>query len=128
MIDRDEVRFSAEVLQKLKHDHEASRCIGSGEGESDGDIIAIGPEIVAVGQVTASGPSGMRVRIAHFVEGSARDLLAFAHTVDRRPFETRYVLMNELGYGGPPGWRANRRAGRSGLRNAVLLGAGHRTT
>lgn len=98
LIDRDEVRFSAEVLREMRREHEASRQIG-GAGDEIGDIVAIGPDILAVGNVVRSGPVGMRVRLSHFIEGSARDLFAFVHDFDGQPREKRYVLINELGYG-----------------------------
>ena len=100
LIDRDQERFSVESLRQIRRDHEASRQIGNNGGNADGDIVAIGPDIVAVGTILGAGPAGMRVRVSHFVEGSARDLVAFVHDFDRRLPEQRYVLMNELGYGG----------------------------
>lgn len=100
LIDRDQERFSVEVLRQMRREHEASRQIGNTQNEAAGNIVAIGPDLVAVGHVLGSGPAGMRVRLSHFVEGSARDLLAFAHHFDSMLPETRYVLINELGYGG----------------------------
>lgn len=99
LIDRDEKRFTVEVLREMRREHEAASHL-DGPGTGEGDIVAFGPGIVAVGSLVSSGPTGMRVSLSHFVEGSARDLLAFAHDFDQRPSDLRYVLMNELGYGG----------------------------
>ena len=100
LIDRDEVRFSAEVLRKMRHEHEQSRRIGGDQAHGEGDLLAVGFGIVAVGQVVSAGPTGIRVRLDHFVEGAGRDLLTFAHEFERCPPEQQYILMNELGYGG----------------------------
>jgi len=99
LIDKDEVQFPAEKLRQAKTDHEQSRKIGNLSGQGDGDIIAIGPSIVAVGFVQRTGPAGTRVQLAHFVEGNGRDLFSFAEGFDRLPEEDRYVLLSELGYG-----------------------------
>jgi hypothetical protein len=100
LIDRDEERFSVEALRQMKREHEDSRRIGGGTREAEGNIIAVGPSIVAVGHIIASRRDGMRVRLSHFVEGSSRDVLSFVHDFDRLPREKRYILMNELGYSG----------------------------
>ncbi|MBB4039878.1 hypothetical protein GGR34_001525 [Microvirga flocculans] len=100
LIDRDQERFSVEVLRQMRRDHEASCRLGDNGSEAEGDLVAIGSDIVAVGHILGSGPAGMRVRLSHFVEGASRDLLALVHEFDRQLPEKRYILMNELGYGG----------------------------
>jgi len=100
LIDRDEVRFSVAALRRMKRKHEASRRIGGGPDEADGDIIAFGADIIAVGNIISSGPAGMRVRLAHFVKGSARDLLSMTQGTRPPELENSYILLNELGYGG----------------------------
>lgn len=76
LIDRDEQRFTADDLRKMRHEHEGSRRIGAQGPDSEGDLIAVGPEVVAVGSIVRSGPDGIRVRLFHFVNGSGRDLVA----------------------------------------------------
>lgn len=100
MIDRDAVTFPAERLRKLKLRHEESRRLGPSRAESGGvgDVIAIGPDIVGVGEILACGSMGFRVRLDHFVIGTGRDLLAFVDSA-RLPVRDRYVLLNELGDG-----------------------------
>lgn len=99
MIDDDEARFTVEELRRLKREHEASRRMG-GPADRDGDIIAIGRGIVAVGTVLRTGPEGIRVAILHFVSGSARDLLSSSQDFGKWPPSDRYALFNELGFGG----------------------------
>lgn len=99
LIDKDEVRFTVDGLRRAKAEHEQSRVIGNVSGQCDGDIIAIGPSMVAVGSVLRTGPTGTRVQLAHFVEGNGRDLFSFAESFDRLPEKDRYILLSELGYG-----------------------------
>lgn len=100
LIDRDEARFSTQNLHELKLSHEASRRLqGQGEVSRD-DIIAIGPSLIALGAVLRFGPDGYRFRISHFLEGSIRELWTLSVDFSKWPDEDRYVLSNELGYGG----------------------------
>lgn len=100
LIDRDEARFSTQNLHGLKLSHEASRRLqGQGEVSRD-DIIAIGPSLIALGTVLRFGPDGYQFRISHFLEGCIRELWALSVDFSKWPDEDRYVLLNELGYGG----------------------------
>ena len=100
LIDRDEERFTVKNLRNIKRDHERSRQIGPTDPISEGDIVAIGPDMIVVGRVIRSDADGIRVRVAHFVNGSARDLWSLNREFDKWPAERRYVLFNELGFGG----------------------------
>ncbi len=100
LIDRDEARFSAQYLHDLKLSHEASRRLqGQGDVSRD-DIIAIGPSLIALGAVLRFGPDECRFRISHFLEGNIRKLWALSVDFSKWLDEDRYVLSNELGYGG----------------------------
>lgn len=100
LIDRDEARYTVDALQEVKREHEASTRIGTGQRGGDGDVLAIGREVVAVGSIIRSGADGVQVRMTHFVEGTARSLLQFAEGFERLRPDRRYALLNELGYGG----------------------------
>ncbi|WP_256591667.1 hypothetical protein [Pseudomonas sp. HMWF006] len=100
LIDRDERRFSVSYLKELKYQHEASRRIHGQGGTDSEEIIAIGPHLIAVGSVMQSNPEGTRVRISHFLRGTIRDLWSLSQDLNKWPHERRYVLLNELGYGG----------------------------
>lgn len=99
LVDRDERRFTTEVLRTLKREHENSRMIGMGVAEDEGDVIAIGPDIIVLGCILRASPETTRIRISHFVNGSLRDLWSLARSFGSWPLERRYVLFNELGYG-----------------------------
>ncbi|STQ72726.1 Uncharacterised protein [Hafnia alvei] len=100
LIDRDEKRFTVEKLHQIKYEHESSRRIGILEDCDENNIVAIGPDIIALGHIIRSAPEGLRIRLSHFVSGSVRDLWALQQNFSRWSPERRYVLCNELGFGG----------------------------
>lgn len=100
LIDRDEKRFTVEKLHQIKSEHESSRLIGTLEDSGENDIVAIGPNIIALGLIIRSASEGLRIRLSHFVSGSIRDLWALQQNFSKWSPERRYVLCNELGFGG----------------------------
>lgn len=116
-IDRDEVRYTADVLRGIKADHERNIAeeLNSGRGFLRSlDLIAIGPDIVVVGELLGTSGNQWSVRIDHFVQGDTRTLIEFSEGFQRRdPFDT-YLIVNALGDGrqlaAQPAWR---RVGRS---------------
>jgi phage baseplate assembly protein W len=110
LIDRDNVTFTIEVLHEIKRKHEAT-CKAELQRASAGpaglnDLIAIGPEVVATGEVLEVATSEWIVKIQHFVEGDFNSLLAFMGRFEDLPEQDRYVLANKIGDGrilsGPP--------------------------
>ncbi len=100
LIDRDEERFTIAELRRIRDEHEASRRI-DGDNEIDrSEVIAIGRDIITVGDILSTGREGFKVRLLHFVQGSGRDLIRFANEFQQTDVGDRYVLLNELGYGG----------------------------
>jgi hypothetical protein len=100
LIDRDEERFTIAELRRIRDEHEASRRI-DGDNEIDrSNVIAIGHDIITAGDILCTGPEGFKVRLLHFVQGSGRDLMRFVNEFQRTDVGDRYVLLNELGYGG----------------------------
>lgn len=100
LIDRDEKRFTVEKLHRIKSEHESSQRIGTLEDSGENEIVAIGPDIIALGYIIRSAPEGLRIRLSHFVSGSVRDLWALQQNFSKWSPERRYVLCNELGFGG----------------------------
>lgn len=101
IIDRDDVTYTAERLRELKFQHERrSRLDKKGPLRPEtGDLIAIGPEVVGIGQILGSGDSSFKIRIQQFVRGEPSDLFAFSTDFASTPPHQRYVLLNELGVG-----------------------------
>ena len=117
MVDRDAVRFTAETLKSIRRDHTEFVRLGT-PIEVDAGLIAIGPSILAGGQVIKADETGFVVHLSFFLEGSSDDLVAFVHRFDAHPPISRYVLLSELGLGGlldriptverdGTGWRMN---------------------
>lgn len=100
LIHRDEKRFTADDLRRMKREHEGSRRIGESGSDAEGDLISIGRDIVAVDSIARSGPDGTRVRLSHFVSGSGRDLWSLNRDFGTWLPERRNALLNELGFGG----------------------------
>ena len=103
LIDRDEVTFTADVLRTMKREHEG-RCAqrqrnAALAGEAVSDLIAVGPDIVFVGEFLAADDSGWSFRLQHFVEGDIHALLSFAGHYEQTAAIDRYVLVNSFGDG-----------------------------
>ncbi len=101
LIDRDEEAYPASRLREIKARHEESRKLHPDKvAKADrNDLIAIGPDIVALGQITEAGETYVILRLRHFISGTMSDLIAFSHDFSLVKEYHRYVLMNELGYG-----------------------------
>lgn len=63
LIDRDEKRFTVEKLHQIKYEHESSRRIGILEDSDENNIVAIGPDIIALGHIIRSAPVEAHKRI-----------------------------------------------------------------
>lgn len=111
-IDRDEVRYSADVLRKMKCEHEAAIAneLNAGRGTYFiSDLIAIGPDIVGVGDLIGTSGSQWAVRILHFAKGDLRALITFSEKFDSiDPFD-RFLIVNAVGEGrqfaSAPSWK-----------------------
>lgn len=99
IIDRDAVRFSVSTLQDIRRDHTEYVRLGS-HLDADVGLIAIGPGIIAGGQVVRFDAEGIVVRLVFFLQGSSSDLLAFVHRFDTLASLSRYVLLSQPGLGG----------------------------
>lgn len=116
-IDRDEARYTSDVLRTMKADHERhiAEELNSGRGFLRGsDLVAIGPDIVVFGELLGTSGREWSVRIDHFVQGDIRTLIDFSEGFQKRdPFDS-YLIVNALGDGrqlaSEPAWR---RVGKS---------------
>ncbi|WP_145929432.1 hypothetical protein [Pandoraea pnomenusa] len=113
-IDRDEVRYTADVLRQMKAEHERaiSSELNTGRGcFHNSDLVAIGPNIVGIGELLGTSGNDWSVRIDYFVEGDVRQLIRFIDQFETHdPFD-RYLVVNALGDGRQlaraPSWRRN---------------------
>ncbi|WP_153950389.1 hypothetical protein [Cupriavidus sp. U2] len=101
-IDRDVVRYTADVLRRMKNDHEQAIAneLNAGRGFMRGaDLVAVGPHVVGVGELLGTSGKNWSVRIDHFVDGDIRALIDFSERFDAHdPFD-RYLVVNALGDG-----------------------------
>ncbi len=103
LIDRDEVTYTADVLRSMKAEHEA-KCADKQRNPKTGDdalpdLIAIGPDIVFVGDFLGVETDVWSFHLRSFVDGDVHGLVAFIDRYEQIPGTDRYVLVNSLGDG-----------------------------
>jgi hypothetical protein len=119
LIDRDEVTYTGDVLRAMKRSHEAkcaARQRNAGlPGGPTADLIAIGPDIVFVGEFLGVDGSTWTIHLQNFVEGDLHTLLRYIERYRQTAAVDRYILVNSLGDGGvlsdPPSMTTDRTAG-----------------
>lgn len=111
-IDRDESKYTVDVLRQMKEEHEhfIADELNAGRGCFRGsDLIAVGPDIVGVGELLGTSGNEWSVRIDHFVEGDLGALIDFSERFNAIDPYDRYLLDNSLGDGRQlaksPAWR-----------------------
>jgi hypothetical protein len=130
LIDRDEVTYTADVLRAMKSEHEASCAERQRSailaGESFPDLIAIGPDIVFVGEFLSVDNAEWSFHLRNFVDGDVHTLIEFIEHYEQTAAIDRYVLVNFLGDGralnGTPSM-TKERAGGYIVRCPVFLSA-----
>lgn len=119
LIDRDEVTYTVDRLHEMRRTHETwvSQQLqlgtkGAGSWEA-ADLLALGPEILFVGDVVAAGADEWELSITHFLRGDRAELTRFCGDWSALPDHAKYVLANELGDGrvlrAPPTWTRGER-------------------
>jgi hypothetical protein len=103
LIDRDEVTYTADMLRAMKREHEA-HCTERQRnarlaGESVPDLVAIGPDIIFVGDFLGVDNAEWSFHLRDFVEGDVHGLIAFIERYEQTVVMDRYVLVNFLGDG-----------------------------
>ena len=103
LIDRDEVTYTADVLRAMKAEHEANwkakQRNAVSAGEAVPDLIAIGPDIVFVGEFLGVENDVWSFHLRTFVDGDVHTLIAFTERYGLTATVDRYVLVSELGDG-----------------------------
>lgn len=101
-IDRDESRYTSDVLRNMKAERErhAASELNAGKGAFHGtDLIAIGPNVVGVGELVGTSGCEWSIRMDHFVEGDLRGFINFSEKFDSLDVYDRYLLVNAIGDG-----------------------------
>lgn len=97
-IDRDYVQYTKEILIDMKRAHE-KRMNGHASIANNNDLIAIGPDIVATGELVAVANNEWKFRLDNFFIGDIAVLLRFIEKFNEMDDYDKYVLINELGDG-----------------------------
>lgn len=102
LIDRDEVTYTVAVLKKMKVEHElriASEHSGVQDNSETLSLIALGPEVIATGELIGHSGLNWTLRIDHFVAGDLTSIINFGENFSTLSPCERYVLINALGDG-----------------------------
>jgi hypothetical protein len=115
IVDGDEAAYPADRLRawrearekQAKADHETGRSRTA--LQLGRDLIAIGPDICAVGEIVGGSGSQWEVRLDEFVFGDVRSLMAFSESFEGRIPLDRFALVESFGEGrvlaAAPAWR-----------------------
>jgi hypothetical protein len=103
LVDTDDVTYTVGTLHEFKLHHER-RCqlalsAQTATAPESPHLLAIGPEIVCVGDVDLVQGLRWRLRVDHFVIGAFADLVSLSSALPTVPSYDRYVVVNSLGEG-----------------------------
>ncbi|MDK9362938.1 hypothetical protein [Lelliottia wanjuensis] len=102
LIDRDIISFPVNVLHSMKANHEEAIKIENRSGKGflqHADFIAIGPEIVGIGELQGSTANTWSIRIDHLVAGDLSKLIRFIEDYEKQEPLDQYLIVNALGDG-----------------------------
>ncbi|CAI2096379.1 Uncharacterised protein [Serratia fonticola] len=112
LIDRDTISYPVEVLHSMKMIHEEAMKLENRSGRGflqHTDFIAIGPDIVGLGELQGSTSNNWSIKIDHFVAGDISKLISFIENYEEQELYDRYLIINALGDGRQlataPSWR-----------------------
>ncbi|XWJ90634.1 hypothetical protein ACRARH_27785 [Phytobacter ursingii] len=114
LIDRDVVSYPVEELHRMKKLHEEAIKLENRSGQGflqHADFIAMGPDIVGLGELLGTSGNKWSIRINHFVAGDISQLISFIEDYENKSPLDRYVIINALGDGrqlsASPSWCRN---------------------
>lgn len=102
LIDRDETTYTAEILKKMKADHEltiATEHSGVTSSSKTLSLIALGPEVIVTGELVGHSGLNWTIRIDHFITGDLTSIINFGESFATLNNSDRYVLINSIGDG-----------------------------
>jgi hypothetical protein len=102
LIDRDEVTYTVDALQRMKSTHEAAQAEAVRDGlnsDMGTGLLAIGPDIICAGDVESVSAESWTLRIRHFLIGDHRTLISFIDAFQQLPIRNRYLLSTYVGDG-----------------------------
>jgi hypothetical protein len=103
LIDRDETVYTIGALRQMKRDREAASAEEVRRRASHStrahDLIAIGPDIVCMGELLGVDAREWSLDVSQFVSGDFSTILSFNDRFDDLRRSDRYILVNALGDG-----------------------------
>jgi len=103
LIDRDDVIYTADVLRSMKNEHEAAcrqrQHTPTIASKPVPDLIAIGPNVVFMGDFLGVEGGEWSFQLEQFVDGDLHTLTRFIDRYEQIAASDRYVLINSLGDG-----------------------------
>jgi hypothetical protein len=114
LVDRDDVTYTVERLKEMKRRHEVriASILGSPSAQphaDSSDLIALGPDLVCLGEIVSGSGNDLEIRILHYVRGEFPMVVAFCERFDELKPLDRHILLAELGDGrvlaAAPSWR-----------------------
>ncbi len=122
-IDVDHAAFPAEILHKMKLEHEdrlRSQMSGQALALMASDFIAVGPDIIFMGELIEVDVQSWSFRLDHFFIGDLGALIKFSESFDTIDPYDQFVLVNAMGDGRQlskaPSWKK--------IGNAVVVTVG----
>lgn len=101
-IDRDEIRYTAEILKEMKkaHEEEIKKEVSNGSSSTKhNDFIAIGIDIIVFGELTGISTNEWTIKFSNFFTGDLSKLISFNERFHSIPTEEKFILVNLLGEG-----------------------------
>lgn len=103
LIDKDEVRYTAEVLREMKiaHEENIKNEVSNGSllSTNHSDFIAIGIDIIAFGEFTGFSSNEWVIKFSNFFTGDLSKLISFNEKFHSIPSEEKFILVNQIGEG-----------------------------
>lgn len=102
LIDRDEVTYTVSLLLMMKREHETAcaKALAAGKGvELNRGLLAIGPDIVLMGEIRSVSAEHWNLHLEHFFLGDIHTMISYIDKFGESGIESRYVLSSELGDG-----------------------------
>lgn len=95
-------QYSIERLHSMKGEHEEScaKVIRTGASKDlAAGLLALGPDVVCMGDIENISARSWALRLKHFVKGDVHSVIAFISNFAKAAEWDKYILSNELGDG-----------------------------
>lgn len=103
LIDEDYHTYTADAIREMKRRHLAAiadeQAGRSTKVSSNVDLIALGPDLVVIGELVGVSLGEWSIQVHHFVVGNIATLVEFPERFAQTRSSDRYVLVNALGDG-----------------------------